>query len=341
MHSTGDPERWQARRPPGRVVHPVPVDPTGAVGPTRAQSRSKGWRRVGRNAYVPSDVEQTSAQRAVEVAASLPPGGALTGWAALRLAGGGWFDGVSPDGVTQLPVPIVLPHSVRRTVPGAIALRSTAPIEVVRRAGVSCTDPETAVLDQMFLTWNNREKVVVMDMAAAAGLTSIGRVRARLAGDVRRRGTVALGQALDLACEASASPRETHLGLTWQLDAGFPTPLRNPDVLTLDGRFVGRPDLLDVEAGVAGEYDGAVHNLNARRRKDLARLDRFAAVGIEVFTIVAGDDLDTQVRRMRAARERARWAPEAQRAWRVVGRCECHPVVAGSQWSNSGDEMVR
>ena len=34
------------------LVHPVRVDPSGTVGPTRAQSRSKAWRTVSPNRVV-------------------------------------------------------------------------------------------------------------------------------------------------------------------------------------------------------------------------------------------------------------------------------------------------
>ena len=38
----------------------------------------------------------------------LPAVGAVTGWAACRLHGAAFFDGLAPDGVTPLPVPLAV-----------------------------------------------------------------------------------------------------------------------------------------------------------------------------------------------------------------------------------------
>lgn len=118
--------------------------------------------------------------------------------------------------------------------------------------------------------------------------------------------------------------------LVWLLDAELPTPRINVDVRDRFGGFVCRPDLLDVESGTMGEYDGEGHRTRAQHRADEARLDRARAVGLERFTVVAGDSVETQVARMRAARERALWLPAPQRAW----------VVAPSQ-GPALDEVLR
>ncbi|WP_162799338.1 hypothetical protein [Nocardioides sp. 616] len=313
-----DPDQWGATCRPARVVHPVRLDPDGLTGPTRGQARSVTWRRSSRGLYVPSGVPLTPEQRAAEVAAALPTGGQLTGWAALRLAGAGYFDGLAGDGLTRLPVPVRIPHETRREIPGARVIRTTAPRPAVLRQSLPCADPETAVLDQMQLAGTGRAAVVVMDMAALARLTSVRRVRERLAADVRRRGTRRLRWALDHACERSRSPRETLMRLVWELDAGFDRPLVTAEVVDLAGRFVGIADLLDPLSGVAGEYDGANHRTRARHRSDEERRERFQAVGLERFTVVAGDSVSTQVARMTAARSRARWLPPGQRRWRVA-----------------------
>src|SRR3954447_802486 len=65
--------------------------------------------------------------------------------------------------------------------------------------------------------------------------------------------------ALDLASEDSRSPNETRMRLVWVLDAGLPVPAVNQPVYDLDGRLLGVADLLDVAAGVVGEYDGEDH----------------------------------------------------------------------------------
>jgi hypothetical protein len=88
-------------------------------------------------------------------------------------------------------------------------------------------------------------------------------------------------------------------------------------VCDLDGRHVGTPDILDVKAGVVGEYDGAVHLTRESRARDLGREDAFRSVGLEYFTMVAGDAANQRalVARMAAARGRALWLDPAVRRW--------------------------
>lgn len=317
-------DAWSPRcPPPSGLVRPVGLDPRGSSGPTRAAARGARWRRTSPGLYVPAHVGRSVEQRILEVAAALPAGAVVTGWAALRLFGGGFFDGQAPDGSTPLDVPVLVPHTTRIAGrPGVRVLRDTRTPRPVDRHEVPCAPPERAVYDEMRLAADDREAVVVMDMAAAAGITSIRRVTRSARDEVRRPGAGRVRRGLLLASESSRSPTETRMRLVWELDAGFPAPLVNRAVLDGAGRLVGVADLLDVEAGVAGEYDGAVHRARARHRKDVARQERFRSVGLETFTVVAGDDVATQVGRMRAARDRALWLQPEQRRWSVVPRDE-------------------
>ena len=69
-------------------------------------------------------------QRIVEAAGHLPPGGMVTGWAALRLLRGGFFDGVARDGSTEFPVTLLLPHSVRLAARPVVVIDMTAAAEI-------------------------------------------------------------------------------------------------------------------------------------------------------------------------------------------------------------------
>jgi hypothetical protein len=103
------------------------------------------------------------------------------------------------------------------------------------------------------------------------------------------------------------------------LDAGLPPPLVNQSIFDPSGRLLGIADLLDLEAGVVGEFDGADHRGAHRQTKDVGREDRFREHGLEVFH-VTGLDLghtDRVVRRMHAARARALWQPEVERRWTI------------------------
>jgi very-short-patch-repair endonuclease len=165
-----------------------------------------------------------------------------------------------------------------------------------------------------------REAVVAMDMAAAAGLVSVRRMAAYLDREVGTSGVRRARRALRLASELSRSPNETRMRLVWVLDAGLPRPLVNPPVFSRQGRFLGYVDLLDPEAGVVGEYDGADHRGAARHSKDVGREDRLRGAGLEVFR-VTGPDLprtDLLVERMRATRARAHRDGEDHRQWTTV-----------------------
>lgn len=317
-----DDDRWRPRcRTPRGLVLPVAIDPAGLAGPTRGQAQGPRWRRTSRNLYVPASAPACPEQRVVEAAGLLPGGAMVTGWAALRLFGGGFFDGLGADGRSLIAVPLLVGQRSRpRPAPGVRWVRDSAlPDRPWTRAGVRCAPPERAVLDAMRLAGDLREAVVALDMAAAAEITSVRRVRAALDGEVRRPGWALVREALGLADEASRSPAETRTRLVYVLDAGLPAPLVNCGVHGPDGRLLAVADLLDDEAGVAGEYDGALHRGRSRHRRDNDRLEAFKAVGIETFTVVAGDDRRTVVDRMLAAHLRAARADRAgrPRRWRV------------------------
>lgn len=319
-------------RPPPRLpapalVTPVPVDPTGAEGPTRGQSRGRAWRRTAPNRFVPADAEVTQpAQRIREAADLLPDGGCVTGWAALHLAGARWFDGSTTTGA---PLPVLLalgPRGQRVDREGvAVHRQQFGPEDVTCHHGVACLTPERALLDEMRRTTSARDAAVALEMACFAELTSLARFTAILPAHHHRPGIGLVWEATSLAVEGTQSPPEARMHLTWELDAGFPRPLCNPEVFSLDGRFLGRPDLLDPEAGVVGEYDGDHHLAARQRSRDLGREERFRAHGLGYFTVVGGElgQGDAVVDRMAATRARAlrsaeprRWTLQAPPGWR-------------------------
>lgn len=319
-----DVSSWTPRcEHPLGLVAPVAVDPAGAIGPTRGQARSRRWRRTHRGYYVAADADPTlPEQRILEASVLLPPGGAVTGWAACRWRGAGYFDGVCPDGRTPQPVPLSIgPSRYVRPRPGvAISRDRLDPGDVETFRGVACVTAARALFDDMRASNDIREAVVAMDMMAAAELTSIQRMRRYCA---RRRGWNGVPQvraALDLACEDSLSPAESRMRLVWLLDAALPPPLVNQPVFDRGGRLLGVADLLDAEAGVVGEYDGAAHRGRQRHRRDVRREDLFRRAGLEYFKVVGGDlrDVDLVVDRMLSTRARARFEPPATRDWTLT-----------------------
>lgn len=315
----------QSRRPgaaprPVVLVRPSRLDPSGAAGPTRGQARGGRWRRVGQGLYVPSEVcDDLPEQRIVEAAARLPDDGAVTGWAAGRLLGAGYLDGLAPDGTTRLPVPLAIGARARlRRSPEVQLLRNALPeAEVVTVLGVPCTIPERAALDAVRVASTLVEQVVVLDMLMLGEVTSPERLRRYAARHAGLPGVNALNDALDLANENSWSPNETRTRKVWEVDAGLPRPLVNAPIFDRRGRLLGHPDLLDEGAGLVCEFDGADHRRAARHSADVDREATFRRHLLEV-TRVTGPDLAVPDRvrsRLLAARSRARWLPEGERSW--------------------------
>jgi hypothetical protein len=320
--------RWHPIcEPPSDLFHPVAVDPTGVRGPTRSQATRAGtagspWRRSSWSRYVLASVDpHVPEQRVVEAAALLPEGGAATGWAGLRLLSARFCDGRTLSGEV-LPVPLVAgPHRSHRRVDGVLWLQERiGPEEVWIRCDTPVAMPDRSAFDAMRLAPDVRHAVVELEMAIAAELTSLRRMRAYVAAHPGWRGVGQARAALELAGEHSRSKYETAMKLIWRLGAGLPDPLVNQEVFSLNGRLLGVADLLDVEAGVVGEYDGGDHSGALRRSKDATREGGLRDHGLEVFRVTGFDMLDpaSVVRRMRAARTRAHWEPPEQRRWTIT-----------------------
>ncbi len=287
-----------------------PVRAGGDDGPTPDETRGPSWRAPSHGLHVPVGVDITVEQRIIEAGARLPEGGMVTGWAALRLAGASYFEGGRRD------VPVLLPHASRIRAPGVEVRRTRLPLpEIEMRYGVPCAPPAVALVHELRLERDFRELVVMIEMTLLTRLVQREEVREVL--ESTRRMHTRHFDALDRATGECRSAPEVRTMLTWLLDAGFPTPLMNREVLDLDGRRLAIVDLLDVESGSYGEYDGEAHRGRARHRRDVERAEVLRDVGLEGFTIVAGDSVDVQVQRMRAARKRALWLPEGKRQWRV------------------------
>lgn len=289
------------------LVQPVAVDPAGAIGPTWRQAQGGAWRRSSRGLYVPRWTDATvPEQRIVEAAASVPAGAAVTGWAALRWLGGRWFDGIV--GRTALPVPVLVGN---HRIHGRAGIHVTAERLLYQETsstvdGLLMTSAVRAVAYEARYAADLRAAVQVLDMAAAADLVSVAEVRAYAARLVAWTGIDQLRRALELADENVWSPMETEMAMIWVLDLGLARPLCNRPIFDLTGRHVATPDLLDVEAGVMGEYDGAIHLEGKQRTKDLAREADARRLGLEYVTMTAGDRADPSAYRRRVVEARQR-----------------------------------
>jgi hypothetical protein len=257
-------------------------------------------------------------QRIVEQAGRLGPHGGVTGWAALRWYGATYFDGLAGGGREVLPVPLLVDGANPRPGPGfAPSWEQFAPSERRIVAGLPCASVQRALFDEMRRTQSPRDAVVALEMAAAAGLISVRLMAQYVEHRPAWTGVPRVRTAVGLATNDSRSPAESRMRLVWQLDAMLPEPICNPPLFGLDGTFLGQPDLLDPVAGVVGEYDGADHLREDRRRHDIEREEVFRDHGLEYFTVVRGGlaDREHAARRMRTVRARAPFTPPDQRRW--------------------------
>ncbi len=314
------PPYFHPRRP--QLIRPVRLDPRGVIGPTRGMAKRGMWQHTSHGYYVPWWVDRTMVeQRIVEASMCSPAyGGAVTGWAGLRWLGGRWFDGAARDGS---PLPITVTGVGVRPQPGIriSAERLNVP-EIVSHDGLLLTRALRSALFEMRYAATVWDAVQVADMAAYSDLFSLDELWAYA---LAHSGMTGIPQARDatlLAEENCWSPMEVVMRLIWVLVAGLDRPLMNQPVFDLQGRHLGTPDLLDVESGTYGEYDGAFHLEGRRRRKDQDREDAFRRVGLEPFVMLAGQSRDEVAARMVATRDRAlrlgnarRWTIEQPSWW--------------------------
>lgn len=313
-----DAHRWDPRTPRATgLVEPARVDPAGKNGPTPGQARGPGWRQTSSGLYVPSHVDGTLVeQRILEQGSRIRTHGAVTAWASLRWRGATFFDGRS--GPVELPVPIVVGTGLLR--PDSRIAISWEQIGAHEREAVDdlwTTTSERALLDEIRRHGRRRQAIVDIEMAVAAGLVTYEGFRAYLR---TRNGWTGIGRAREAAATAGfgcRSPQEVRMVLRWLWDANLPRPLCNVPVFDRSGRLIAIVDLLDVEAGCVGEYQGEHHKHGDRHRADVARHEKLRGAGLEVFEIVGGDLADTElvVKRMRSARERASCLSEDKRGW--------------------------
>jgi len=313
--------RWSLVCPPPKSqVVPARVDPEGETGPTKRQASGSGWRQTSSGFYVPAatptDVPE---QRILEQSMRLPELGAVTGWAACRLRGGNFFDGLARDGITELPVPLALGRRghIRADDRVQLSYNHLSPDEIEMSNGIRVVTRERGVFDAMRFAQNVREAVVAAEMAVGAWITSFERMRVYAVAHAGWEGIIQVREALTLGREHARSPNEVRLRMTLELDAGLPPPLINCPVYDLHGRLLGIADLLDPIAGLVVEFDGADHRGKARHNRDLAKDEALRGVGLEV-TRVSGDDLNDSelvVGRVQGARSRCHFEPADRRRW--------------------------
>jgi hypothetical protein len=320
------PSSFSAQRP--HLLRPMRIDPQGLRGPTRRAAQGASYRRTSHGYFLPAGLSNADPeQRIVEAAVVLPGFGAVTGWAALRWCGAAWVDHADRSG--PFPVDLTTGYDDIRNQPGIrVSQERLGPSEITSCDGLRVTRLARSLFFAMRYAAGVRDAVRYADMTAHADLVSLGEIGEYAATHPGWTGVPQVRDALALADENAWSPREVDTRLCWQLDAGLPRPLTNRPLFDRRGRHLLTPDLLDPEAGVVVEYNGAVHLEPDRRRRDIAREELCRALGLELVVAVSGQSRAELVARMRAARSRARFAAESRREWTIV----VPPWWSPTQW---------
>jgi hypothetical protein len=217
------------------------------------------YRRTSPARYVPASVNLTPEQRIAEAAAHMPPGSALGGWAAAYVLGVQTLDGrdaaLRPEPLVMcVPAPL---H--RQPISGVRYVRQVLePHELTDLGGTTFVGPLRTATDLARWAPTLTDAVIALDAMLLAGAVDepgLARAAAQIHG---LRGAKQARRALALARPGVRSPGETRLRLVYVLEAGgADNVLVNPRVHNRYGCFLGIPDLLDVEAGLALEYDGS------------------------------------------------------------------------------------
>jgi len=296
------------------------------------------WRRVSRGYYLPAGGSgSTPTQRIVEAAAVMPPGAVLGGWAAAYALGVDLLDGLDDHTMSPLPVPVCLPPSLHlAAAPGVRYVRQVlTAAEVQRVAGLPVTAPVRTALDLARWAPTVTEAVVALDAMLQAAAVRSAHLSEAVPTTAGQRGARQARAAVPLSRRGVRSSWESRLRMLYVLDLGQATPLVNSPVFDLDGTFLGAPDLLDVEAGLAMEFDGgrwasagpsAGHRDPNQHREDNAREELLERAGLIVTRADSGDLRRYRSRlraRLVAARadglvrdpRRDRWTLQAPPGW--------------------------
>ena len=261
-----------------------------AAGVPRRALAGDAWRQVSRGSHVPSSVPRTPAQRVVEACATVPDG-CISGWAAAYVLGAEVFDGRDALTGRHQDLRVALPLAASRVAaPGLRCVRTErlSDDEVVVQHGVRVTSPVRTAIDLAREARDLVEAVVALDALLRARVLRPAHL-VQVASVTALRGAAQAREAAGLARCGVRSPWETRLRMFVVSGLGLPEPLVNTPVFALDGTFLGAPDLLDVEAGLALEFDGAGHRERSQHRSDNVREEGFERHGL---VVVRADSLD-------------------------------------------------
>ena len=298
-------------RHPRGLVSPRAIGDPG--GPTRDEAYGPGWRRTSQGMFVPAEVASAGQQLTFEVGCGLPDDAVISGRAALNFLGANL--------IQPAPIDVVSARNFRPASGVRRHRRPPCPGDHQRVHSIWLTRPEVALFDAIVWEEDDRVAVAIADMALASEVVDPARMSSAV--EDGRRCSTRVARIMTMAEKRTRSPQETALRLIWCLDLGLPRPRCNWPVRDIHGDYLAEADLLCPELGVVGEYNGGAHGSVRRRARDAAKLQAYRRVGLEPFTVVAGDMryLGLVERRIREAIElgdpaKARYLLERDPPWR-------------------------
>lgn len=210
-------------------------------------------------------------------------------------------DGVVAHRMTTIDAPTVLD-----------GLRVVDPLTAWAQSGtVLGLDALVAVGDALCGDWSPHD--------AAKGLAP-ARLAERVSLAAGSRGVARVREALDLVRPGVESPKETELRLLLQR-AGLPEFELNVKTFDEAGRYLGKPDLRDLDHLLSIEYEGDEHRTDPQRfRRDIARRERFADAGWRTIRVTEADlhgraarELIARVARCLTVRSPVEWSGTVRR----------------------------
>jgi hypothetical protein len=221
---------------------------------------------------------------------------------------------IRPEGEAHLNRPHVIVHRMK-----------LYEDEVTTVRGIPVTTPER--------TWLDMAELLSVDELVAMGDGCVRVPRADLEGrdrphcdisDLQRmidrhkgkRGIRKAKEAIKLIRVGSDSPQESLLRLAI-VRAGLPEPELNVPIITDDGVRHHEPDLSYRRYKVGIEYEGEQHGDEPQIVRDIARSERYIALGwteVRVSKRHMHDDAKAAVAKVRSALLRAGWRPAVKRA---------------------------
>lgn len=229
--------------------------------------------------YAPWSIELTAQQRARAAWLWSRRRATVAGNSAAALLGAKWTDAKTSA---------ELVHDNRKPPPKIIVHTDTlTPGELTVIDGIAVTGPARTAFDIGRRTSSRLRAVQGLDALLNATGVKIADVEAVIAEHAGARGMARLRPILPLVDGGAESPQETRTRLVL-IDAGFPKPETQIEVVDGYGIFVARVDMGYRDLRVGVEYDGPQHWTDPKQRqRDIDRHVALVALGWVIIRVSA------------------------------------------------------